>query len=308
MKLFRVIKPGFLSSFQDSGRYGYQQFGLSPSGAMDEINYRWGNALLGNPANACSLEITLGNCELEAVADAQILVSGADLNFQINAQNAPRYQPLIIHKGDYLSWSHPIHGVRTYLCVRGGFDQPSPFGSCSINLRDHIGQPLTEGDWLNSHDVKPLETAYYFPQSELRDFQQPLTLRLLATDQFEQFSVSHREAFFEQDFTISTDFDRTGCRLEASQPLETPFENMISEGITAGTVQIPQHGHPIIMMKDHPTIGGYPKIGTVFSLDLAYLAQCFPHQIVQFKPISMQRAQALRQQFEDRLSISLRKL
>lgn len=298
MKGFRVIKPGFLSTFQDAGRFGNQQFGLASSGAMDEISYQWGNALLGNPKQSASLEITLGNCHLEALDNMQIVVTGADLNFQINQQPSLRYQVIDIRKGDQLIWTYPNSGIRSYLSVKGGFNCELEFGSHSTNPRENIGLPLLESQSLHINQKAIIGPQRTFPQSELRDFYQPLTLRLLPTDQFKKFSPEAKKNFFEQTFTISTEFDRTGCRLQAEIPVPTPFTKMISEGITPGTVQIPPDGQPIIMMKDHPTIGGYPKIGTVFSLDLAYLSQCMPHQTIKFKPMSLERAQAIRIQFE----------
>lgn len=296
---FKVLQAGFAASIQDTGRLGQQAFGLTPCGALDDISARLGNWLLDNPPSAAVLEIPYGHCRLKADADTLIAVTGADLGFQINHQSAERYQLLSVHAGDELCWSAPKHtAVRAYLAVLGGFQTECYFGSRAVSFRERIGQPLQAGQTLatsptdfSKQTPPPTKTI---PQSLLPKCHDPLWLRVLPTYQNERFSATARAQFFSQTYRIGNQFDRTACRLEG-KAIDTPENTLLSEGMTEGAIQITHQGQPIIMLKERPTIGGYPKIGTVFSLDLANLAQAMPGTPVRFKPISLKAAQLKRQ-------------
>ncbi len=286
MTLFEVIRPGFLTTFQDQGRPGYRQYGLAVSGALDEASHAWGNALLDNDNQACSLEITLGQCQLKTLAPCQIAVTGADLAFTINHQSAPRYQALSLHQGDILHWSQAKQGMRAYLAIASGFQSEIHFGSRSVSLREGVGQPIQAGQILNGiAQTKSINIDRPFPQNALPSLchANTLVLHMLPSDQFNDFSAASQQAFFQQTFQLSADSNRTGLRLQATQALSTPYANMISEGMLPGSIQIPPDGQPIIMMKEAPTIGGYPKIGTLFTTELNQLAQAMPGQKIRFQ-------------------------
>lgn len=292
---FKVIKSSFLSTIQDYGRLAHGQHGMSQSGAMDEHAYAWANHLLNNHFNDAVIEITFGGLQLEVQADTFIAVTGADLGFKINDEVAQMWHGLQIHKGDRLSWSVPKNGVRAYLAVKGGFDTSILFGSRSVNLREHIGTKLLEGDELpyTSFD----EVTYRFiPSKYIPNYNQAIVLRVLPTYQFNEFGINQRDLFFNQNYTITNANDRTGCRLSGA-PISIKKERMISEGISYGSVEIATDGLPIILLKDTPSIGGYPKIGTVFSLDLAKLAQRQPNTTLRFKLLDINQAQVERKKF-----------
>ncbi|RUM82500.1 MAG: allophanate hydrolase [Candidatus Thioglobus sp.] len=299
---FKVIKSSFLSIVQDYGRLNHGEHGMSQSGVMDEHAYCWANHLLNNHFNGAVVEITFGGLALEAQMDTFIAVTGADLDFKINNEVAQTWHGLKIYKGDVLSWGNPKSGVRAYLAVKGGFDASILFDSRSVNLREHIGAKLTEGDILRCKGFGEA-TCRFIPPQYIPNYNRDIVLKILPTYQFNEFSVNQRDLFFNQDYTITNANDRTGCRLSGA-PIAIKKERMISEGISYGCVEIATDGLPIILLKDAPSIGGYPKIGTVFSLDLAKLAQRQPNTKLRFELIDMHQAQNQRKKFNQFFEIS----
>ena len=299
---FNVIKAGFLSLVEDYGRFGFAEYGLSQSGVADEHAYCWANHLLDNNFNDAALEITFGDCELKALNDISIAVTGADLDFKINDEIQPLWQIINVKSADILTWSTAKSGVRAYLAVKGGFQTAQLFNSRSVNLREQIGFKLENGDVL-PYKSASVETAHQaMPSYFWPNYEQDLILRLLPTYQFEQFDQQQQDVFFNQCYTISSAYDRTGCRLEGRRIKESQ-PRMISEGISYGSVEITTEGFPIILLKDSPTIGGYPKIGTVFSLDLAKLAQRQSGSKVSFELMDIKTAQQKRRDFNTFFSI-----
>ena len=299
---FKVIKSSFLSTVQDYGRLNHGAHGMSQSGVMDEHANAWANHLLNNHFNDAVVEITFGGLQLEAQADTFVAVTGADLDFKINDEPVQIWHGLQIHKGDVLSWGMPKSGVRAYLAVKGGFDTSVLYDSRSVNLREHIGAKLAEADVLPCKGFDEV-TYRFIPPKYIPNYNQDITLKLLPTYQFNDFSINQRDLFFNQDYTITNANDRTGCRLSGA-PIASKKKRMISEGISYGCVEIATDGLPIILLKDTPSIGGYPKIGTVFSLDLAKLAQRQPNTKLRFELIDIHEAQKQRKKFNKFFEIS----
>ncbi len=290
----KVIKSGFLATVQDYGRLTHGEHGMGQSGVMDEHAYVWANYLLGNDFNAAVVEITFGNFALQVKSNTFIVVTGADLNFKINTKPAQMWRSLRVLKGDTLTWDKPRSGIRAYLAVKGGVNTKILFDSRSVNLREQIGGKLCKGDQLPCRSFSKIINrpmlAKYIP-----NYTHPLILRMLPSYQFSEFSPEQRDLFFNQSYVISSASDRTGCRLNG-RPIALK-KSMISEGASYGSVEITSDGLPIILLKDAPTIGGYPKIGTVFSLDLAKLAQRQAHAQLRFGLISISQAQQARRVF-----------
>ena len=294
---FKVVKAGFLSSVQDYGRFGHAKHGMSQSGVMDEQAYAWGNYLLNNHFNDAAIEITFGGLELVAKCDTFVAVTGADLNFKINGEYAKMWHTLKVSCGDILTWGVANCGVRAYLTVKGGIQTQLLFDSRSTNLREGIAQALVQDDEL---PCKPYSGANYrfTPAKFIPNYIDDLTLRILPSYQFDEFSLEQKELFFNQSYRISNANDRSGCRLDGAA-IALPKQGMISEGVSYGSVEISSDGLPIIILKDGPSIGGYRKIGTVFSLDLAKLAQKQAHSKVRFKLITIFEAQRERKLFNN---------
>lgn len=306
---FKVIKPGSCSLLQDEGRFGYQHFGITTGGAMDETAARWANRLLGNSSNAVLLEITLGNVQLEATADAWIALTGADMGLRINGEKKSNWQSHFVRKGDSLVLGWAVSGVSAYLAVVGGFQLSSEFGSCSTVKREQLGgltgNVLEAGDELHFSSVPKSDfpCSRAVPSRYIPDYSEAVILRVIKGYQAEQFPENSVKKFFASSYKVSPESDRMGFRLKG-ETIETGVSGLLSEGIAYGAIQIPADGQPIVLLKDRQTLGGYPKIGSVLPLDSYKLSQCRAGSEVNFKEISLKEAQQLMQSFQRFFSIS----
>ncbi len=287
---FLVIKPGFLSLVQDLGRFGVAHLGLARSGVMDQHASRWANYLLNNKQTDAVLEITFGGCELEAQANTLVAITGADMDFRINGQLKTNWQTYSIQKGDRLAWSNATNGMRAYLAVKDGLQTDSYFLSRSVNLREHVGSALSQGDSLFFKPCLNRLPKRMMPDMFKPDYSAPLTLRLLPSYQFDSFTEQQKNTFFRQQYHLSNHANRVGYRFDGHPISDVPAK-MISEGMAYGSVEVTSAGLPIILMNDAPTMGGYPKIGTVISLDLYQLTQRQTNTAVNFELISIDQAQ-----------------
>jgi antagonist of KipI len=301
-----VLKPGMLSTFQDLGRFGQQPLGVSVAGAMDQRAHELANLLVGNDPALATLEITLTGPSLRFTKPCCIALCGADLSATLNGQPLALNRPLIVRAKDELSFGARQHGTRGYLAVHGGFALTPVLGSTSTYLRSAMGG--WQGRALRRDDEIPLlqplknkgleELAMdlwalkiYLPGAIAESRQSHV--RLIKGQQWEEFTPESCAALLTEPYRISPDSERMGYRLQGSPLLMTAPRQMISEGTTFGTVQVPAGGQPIILMADRQTTGGYPKMAYVASVDLPRLAQMGPGDIVSFKAISLEQAQAL---------------
>lgn len=291
-------KGGMLTTVQDAGRFGYQQFGVSPAGPMDTRAFKTANLLVGNDLSESALEVTAVGPEIYFEAANIIAITGADLTPCINGEHAPIYQALHVNAGDTLSFQGMKNGVRSYIAFAGGLDVPVVMGSKSTLIRNNLGgvegRAIKEGDRIAFAAPKVqlpnMERRCMVP--ELYD-KKEIVLRVIPGPQADAFTTRGYRNFFWHRAVISPEFDRMGCRLECD-PIEHQGDgNIITDGIAFGAIQIPPSGHPIIMLADRQSTGGYPKIGTVASVDLPLLAQAFPGCRVRFIEISVETAQLL---------------
>lgn len=284
----RVIKAGPLSLIQDFGRFGLAHFGITQGGPVDDYAYSWSNYLLGNSVNLTSIEITFGQTAFEVITDCHLSICGGDLSASLNGAPLSNWSDFIATKGDILSFGLPKNGLRSYLSVKGGFDAPLHLGSSSAVGRDLLGGLAQDGSALNVGDTL-FFTPHPLGQSKPRtltfrfkpDYNLPLKLRVIEGFQAEDFDGKERERFYQTRFVVGTDSNRMGYRLSEGK-ITPPYSGILSEGITLGAIQIPPSGHPIILLNDRQTIGGYPKIGCVARIDLPRLAQAKPGQEVRF--------------------------
>lgn len=300
---FKIIKSGFLSTIQDYGRIGHSKHGLSQSGVMDEHAYCWANYLLNNHFNNAVIELTFGGLVCEAQVNTFVTLTGAESDFKINNKAVQMWCSVQVYQGDILNISNPKSGIRSYLAVKGGFDTPMLFNSRSVNLREHIGVKLATGDIVLCKNYTKIDSRTMLEKYK-PNYQQVIVLRLIATYQFDNFDAEQQKIFFKQNYSIDNASDRVGCRLNGV-PIVSKQQHMISEGISYGSVEITTDGLPIILLKDAPSIGGYPKIGTVFSLDLAKLAQQIPNTQIKFALIDISQAQQARKVFNAFFGINI---
>jgi antagonist of KipI len=309
-----VEAPGLLTTIQDLGRHGYQHLGVGPGGAMDEVSHRFANLLAGNSPEMPSLEITLAGPILRFETESLFALCGGDLSPRIEQRPVPLWRPVMVRAGARLSFGKPIHGARCYLGVGGGFKIPRVMGSASTNLAAAFGgfrgRRLRAGDRLDaepfSKDLCPsllgrfrrqgasfLGAGWFAPWIRELDFVRPSVLRVIQGPQWGLLTAPSRAAFLDEAFQVAPNSDRMGLRLQGSKlVLEKPLE-MISSGVTAGTVQLPPDGSPILLMADRQTIGGYPRIGELAAVDIPKAAQLRPGESLRFKPITLEEAQEL---------------
>jgi biotin-dependent carboxylase-like uncharacterized protein len=297
---FEVINPGMHCLLQDKGRIGYHSLGITSGGAFDQYSFGWANRLCLNDDNAGCIEILVGGLILEAQVSTQIAITGADVPIKINDSTVKNWCTHNIQAGDKIAFGYATGGCRTYLAVAGGIQAPLRFNSLSTVVREglggltQLGTPLKKGDIVtcssNSHSTQRSVPAKYHCEFDT-DIAE---IRMVTGYQYEQFSQQQISQFFATDYVISSNSDRMGYRLEGPA-IDVRGCEMLSEGISLGSVQLPADGMPIILLCDRQTIGGYPKLGSVFSQDIARLAQMMPGQKLCFKPLSIDQAQHLLQ-------------
>lgn len=304
----KVIKPGFLTTVQDLGRVGYQKYGVVVSGAMDSFALRAANILVGNDDNTPGLEITMIGPSLRFQKDAWISICGGDLSAKIDGITVPLWRPIFVKENSLLTFQGPINGCRAYLAVAGGFEVNRVMESSSTYIRGAIGgikgRALSENDILtigHSSDKFNIhlgsEPFYAASWSVSRDifpqYDNNPVIRIMRGREFELFTEKSQTDLVASGFVVSPQSDRMGYRLSGpTLQLREPYE-MISEAVTAGTIQVPPDGDPILLMADRQTTGGYPRIAQVATVDLPILAQVKPNEKIQFVEITHNQAEKL---------------
>lgn len=302
MEVFEVVQPGFLTTVQDRGRHGYQQYGVPVSGAMDCYALIVANLLLGNGEGAACLEITLLGPRLLVLADTVVAVTGADLSPALNGSPLPMWQAVEVHTGDTISFGHPVRGCRCYLAVAGGIAVPEVMGSRSTYIRSRLGglegRALRTGDGLPVGPVPARTALLRLPPRYIPEYQADNELRVVLGPQQDHFTEQGIRTFLESEYLVSVQADRMGFRLEGPPVEHRSGADIVSDGIPPGAVQVPGDGLPIILLADRQTTGGYAKIATVCTVDLPGLAQVEMGQRVSFSEVTQQEAYRLRMQYE----------
>ncbi len=295
---FTAENPGVLTTVQDGGRFGYESFGLSPSGPMDLKAFRTANILAGNPWEESALEATAAGPSLRFDAPAVIAVTGADMSPKLNGVPCPMYQSVAVQGGDLLQLGAARSGCRSYVAFAGGLDVPLVMGSRATALMNQVGglegRKLQRGDRIGIRTPsRPLETLAGrkapVPPPQGRE----VTLRVILGPQEDAFTEEGLQTFLTQPYRVSPDFNRQGCRLEGPVIAHRTDGNIISDGMTAGCIQVPTSGQPIIMLAERQTAGGYTKIAAVISADLPLAGQCRAGDTVRFQAVTVQEAHRL---------------
>ncbi len=303
----KVLKGGLLSTLQDRGRIGYQQYGVPVSGAMDDYAYRVGNILVGNSREEASIEVTMMGFAAEFLQGTVIAVTGGDLTPTINGRPVKMWKALSVNPGDKLTFQRVRSGCRSYVAVAGGFDVPKVLGSRATYLRGGFGgfegRALQKGDLLKIGNPKGVQQEYKdgFLKEQGLIYPAEIRVRVVSGPQEEAFTEQGIKSFYGGPYKVTLDSDRMGLRLEGRKISHRGATEIISDGIAMGAIQIPGHGMPIIMMADRQTTGGYPKIGNVITADLSKLGQAKPGDKVYFQKISVEKAQGVLRQREGQL-------
>jgi biotin-dependent carboxylase-like uncharacterized protein len=300
----RIHRITLLCQLQDLGRKGYQEFGVNRSGVMDSYSFRLANILAGNsPGEAC-LEFALAGAIFEITAASMRVSFVGDFPVRINGQLQPGNASYFLCAGDRLEIEATQGGSHGYLAVAGGFSAKPQLGSCATHLRTGLGGfsvPLTAGSILPiNRNQAVISLERYVPASLIRKTGN--RIRVLQGPQSDHFTHNGLKNFFSNTFQISRQSDRMGYRLQ-NNPIEHAKDgNIISEPVLPGSVQVPSDGDPIVLMADCGTVGGYPKIATVISVDLGQLAQFSPGKEFLFEEVSVEQSHDLLREQEQLLN------
>ena len=295
-----IENPGILTTVQDEGRFGYQQFGVSPAGPMDTKSFRLANILVGNDRGEGALEMTFQGAAIRFEEENIVAVTGADMSPHIDGQPVPMYQAVKIPAGVLLTFGMTNgNGCRAYIAFAGGIDIAPVMGSKSTLMRNELGgmdgRKLEKGYRIGFADSKNTLPDMQLRKLKPEIFQKKeLTLRVVRGPQDYEFTEEECRNFFWYGAKITNEFDRMGCRLEREEPLHHIGDgNIITDGISFGSIQVPPNGQPIIMLADRQSTGGYTKIGSVISVDLPKLVQSMAGYKVRFIEVSIELAQDL---------------
>lgn len=314
----KILKPGLLSTIQDLGRFGSQKYGVIVGGAMDSLSVRIANILVGNEEGEATIEITMFGTELEMLEETILAITGGNLNPVIDGKNVPMWRPILIQKGQVLKFTAPSSGSRAYISLSGGIEVPEVMGSKSTHahakIGGHKGRELQKGDILSCGEItergeifmKQLKEEnvpfeWFADYSAFYISPEPNKIRILKGSEFDYFDEASQKIFFKHPYKLTINANRMGYQLEGSKLALTKQFELLSEGVTYGTVQVPSNGQPIILMAERQTTGGYPKIGQVATVDLPRLAQLQPRDEIEFEMITINEAEKLLMKQEENI-------
>ena len=299
---FEFIRAGINTTFQDKGRKNLYHIGIPFSGAMDQRNYQLANSLVGNKVDKPVIEFAYQGPQIKYRGDKINFVVTGDVIFKLFTKNGEIdcncYESYIIEDGDEIDIISTNKSVYGYLAIGGDFDLKFQWDSCSINTKANIGS--NEGKKLsNNQKINILNIKSNQDKKILNYINTRLEkIRVIKGTNFDYFSEESKKLFYEKEFTISKLSDRMGMRLEGVNIKNIVNSNIKSEGLVKGTIQVPADGNPIIMLSDHGTIGGYPKIGVVITADYDKIVQLSPGSKIKFQEIELADAETLFKLYE----------
>lgn len=287
--MLEILRAGALTTVQDLGRIGSAYLGVGRSGALDRPSLRLANRLVGNPENAAGLEVTFGGLAVRAGCDLLLATAGAPTPVHIDGRAHDACAALHLRAEQVLELGRPDSGVRTYVAIRGGIDVPPVLGSRATDLLSGIGPArLGDGDRIPLGTPNgPIPGVDHVAQRSLPPV---VELRVVPGPRADWFTAAARRTFGETTYAVSAHADRIGVRLTGPALGRSRTEELLSEGLVEGAVQVPADGQPLIFLADHPVTGGYPVIAVVHPDDLPYAGQVRPGQSVRFRwqaPISV---------------------
>ena len=299
---FKVLRPGVNSTFQDLGRFGLQHLGIVASGCMDQLSFCISNKLVGNKISEGALEFAYQGPLLEHVGQIATVAIAGKVNFKIIKKNGETKQGIpnesfVISNGDKIDILSTINSVYGYFSIMGGFKLKEIKGSVSTLVRANIGPN-------NGEKLKIGDKIFFYKSNSTNkinklklDFDSDNSIRVMRGLQIDYFSKKSQEDFFSKEYKVTKLTDRMGMRLEGEKIENIVNKNIKSEGITKGSIQIPGDGKPIVLLSDHPTIGGYPKIANVITADYDKLVQKIPGTIIKFKLVDLPVAEKAFQEY-----------
>ncbi|HEV7780341.1 MAG TPA: biotin-dependent carboxyltransferase family protein [Chitinophagaceae bacterium] len=298
----KIIKAGLLDTIQDAGRYGHQQLGINPTGAMDKYALAVANMLAGNKPGEAAIEIHFPASVFLFTGPALIALGGADLSASINGEPVPAHHPILVGKNDVLQFHKPVNGARVYLAVAGGLQIGPWMNSCSTHLKakagGYKGRQLMKGDELLLRmplpfPVKQNDFIVLPWQADTHWVDQGKEILVLPGHEWDRLSTESKENFTMTAFVITQQSDRMGYRLNNIPLPVMTHEEVISSAVNFGTVQLLPDGKLIVLMADHQTTGGYPRIAHVISAHHSRLAQMKAGDKIYFRLTDQRMAEEL---------------
>jgi len=296
--VLRVIEPGLFTTVQDLGRPHAIAAGVPSGGAMDRFAHRAANLVVGNAEADATLECTLTGPHLVAEHSCLVAITGADFDLRVNGQVVPTWTGIFLGQGDHLTFGARRAGGRAYVALAGGIEADRWLGSASTYLlvaRGGLhGRTLKAGDQISTsrEAARPVVSGHQLVE-RLRPQYADHTLFAIAGPHVKRLDREGRGALFGAAFKVSREADRMGYRLDGPR-LATSGAELLSFGLAAGAVQVPQGGQPILLMADHQTAGGYPVVATVVSASMPVAAQLVPGDDLSFKEVTLERARQMR--------------
>jgi antagonist of KipI len=290
---------------RDLGRVGYRALGINPGGAIDTVAARIANSLVGNDENSPLIEMYFPAPQIEFDRNASVALCGGDFEAELDGRRFPNWSSAIVDAGSVLSFKRKLEGNVAYLAISGGLLVDEWLGSSSTNLAAGTGgvhgRRFAAGDQVECGNGNGVTDVSAGASVRPRYSRFP-TVRIVAASEFEFLTAASESTFLGEGFTFTKDCDRMGYRLSGT-PIHLLHERqMVSSAVTFGTIQLLPDGQLIILMADHQTSGGYPRIGNVISADLPILAQCGPGDGVGFALVSIEDAERIALKFESELN------
>ena len=305
----KIIKPGMFTTVQDMGRVGFRSAGIGPGGAMDFFAAAVANYLVGNDEKAAAVEMHFPAAEIMFESAALMNVAGGDFSAHLNDEPVPLWQPFFVKPTDRLVFKKYINGARAYLAIHGGIKADNWLNSFSTHIKAKAGG--FKGRALLKEDVLPFNKKIeWFPLKNFPNFtsliasvyQPTHTIRCIAGAEWEWLNEWSQDNFLESNFVVTAHSDRMGFRLLGTNLSLHPPVELISSPVDMGTIQLLPNGQLIVLMADHPTTGGYPRVANVMSADLPKLAQSPIHSQIQFEMIPPENAADVLFSFHQKLN------
>lgn len=299
----KILKPGILDTLQDRGRFGYASWGVNSNGAMDQFALSVANALVGNDIENPVMEIHFPGPEILFSSDALISITGAEFSASVNDQLLPSWKSIQLSAGSVLRFTRKQKGMRCYLAIHGGFQVDPWLGSVSTNLKAHTGG--LDGRGLKKNDEVGIKSGYLTSRLEKKFSILPWTANashvyndnqpILFTPgiEWEWLEESGKKTILSKEFSIASSSDRMATFLLHDQLQFKRTDQLLSSAVTFGTIQALPSGKLCVLMADHQTTGGYPRVGHIISAHLPRFAQLSPSENFSFKQVSVEEAEKM---------------
>ena len=294
-EILKVLEPGAYTTIQDSGRFGYQEFGVPPSGAIDKFAYHVSNLLLSNSLKDAVLELTIFGPKFEVLNDTLLSITGGNIPLYLNNKRIEHWSSFNVKRGDIIKFGQVESGCRAYLSMLGGIEVPVVMGSRSTyagaKIGGYNGRPLKKGDILYGKGHVTYKKPAALDKKFIPNYPKNVEIRAILGPQDDFFDDSAIDVFFNSEYTVTSKADRMGYRLKGAnlKHRDGVPKSIISEPSLPGGIQVPADGQPLILLVEQ-TVGGYTKIATIISTDIDLIGQSKPGDILRFVKVDLESA------------------